>query len=109
MPLGKADPLDDPEFLFELKCDGFRALAVVEYGACVLYSRQGHPFLSFAQLARQIGGALLPRNLVMDGEIVCLDEGGHCQFKICYSDAENHASWRSTCYMRMVSTCDPSN
>ena len=40
----------------------------------------------------------MPRNLVMDGEIVCLDEGGHCQFKICYSDAENHASWFDLLY-----------
>ena len=35
-------PLDDPEFLFELKLDGFRALAYVEDGARKLVSRKGH-------------------------------------------------------------------
>src|SRR5215813_12342279 len=81
MPLGwKPLPFDDPGYLFELKYDGFRALAVVEYGRCTLYFRNGHPFTSFRDLATRIGNALTPRSLVMDGEIVCLDEHGHCQF-----------------------------
>lgn len=81
MPLGrKPRPFDDPAYLFELKYDGFRALAVVEYGHCVLYSRNGHPFASFADLATRIGNALMPRSVVLDGEIVCLDRHGHCQF-----------------------------
>jgi len=81
MPLGRKPlPFDDPAYLFELKYDGFRAFAVVEYGHCTLYSRNGHSFASFADLATRIGSALMPRSLVMDGEIVCLDEHGHCQF-----------------------------
>jgi len=82
MPLGRKPlPFDDPAYLFELKYDGFRALAVVEYGRCTLYSRNGHPFASFRDLATRIGNALMPRSLVMDGEIVCVDERGHCQFR----------------------------
>src|SRR5215469_8424878 len=81
MPLGrKAEPFDHSEWIFELKYDGLRALAVVEYGRCTLYSRNGHPFASFADLATKIGNALMPRSFVMDGEIVCLDKRGHCQF-----------------------------
>jgi len=81
MPLGRKPlPFDDPAYLFELKYDGFRALAVVEYGRCTLYSRNGHPFASFRDLATRIGNALMPRSLVMDGEIVCLDEYGRCRF-----------------------------
>jgi len=80
MRLGrKAEPFDHPEWIFELKYDGFPALAVLEYGRCTLYSRNGHPFASFATLQRK-SGALMPRSLVMDGEIVCLDKRGHCQF-----------------------------
>ena len=79
MPLGRTPlPFGDPAYLFELKYDGFRALAIVEYGRCTLYSRNGH---SFAQLATRIGNALMPRSLVMGGEVVCLDERGHCQFR----------------------------
>ena len=80
MPLGsKAEPFNDPEWIFERKYDGFRALAVVEYGRSTLCSRNGHPFASFRDLATRIGNVLMPRSLVMDGEIVCLDEHGHCQ------------------------------
>ena len=81
MPLGrKPRPFDHSDWLFELKYDGFRALAVIEAGCCTLYSRNGNPFASFAELAVRIGNALMPRSLVMDGEIVCLDRKGHCQF-----------------------------
>jgi bifunctional non-homologous end joining protein LigD len=81
MPLGRKPlPFDDPAYLFDLKYDGFRALAVVEYGRCTLYSRNGHPFASFADLATKIGNVLMPRSMVLDGEIVCIDDRGHCHF-----------------------------
>jgi bifunctional non-homologous end joining protein LigD len=81
MPVGrKAKPFDHPDWLFELKYDGFRALAVLEYGRCKLISRNGHAFASFADLATRMENALLPRTLVMDGEIVCLNKKGHPQF-----------------------------
>ena len=42
MPLLKrAAPFDDPEWIFELKYDGFRALAVIEHGRAQLLSRNG--------------------------------------------------------------------
>jgi bifunctional non-homologous end joining protein LigD len=81
MPLGrKPEPFDHPEWIYELKYDGFRAVAVVEYGRCTLYSRNGHPFASFSELASRIGYAVMPRSVVMDGEIVCLDQDGRSQF-----------------------------
>lgn len=81
MPLGRrTEPFDHPDWIFELKYDGFRCVAVVEYGRCTLYSRNGNPFSSFHNFAAQIGSALMPHTLVMDGEIVCLDEKGCPQF-----------------------------
>ena len=59
-------PFDDPAYLFELKYDGFRAPAVVEYGRCTLYSRNGHLFASLADLAARIRNAFMPRRLVME-------------------------------------------
>jgi len=45
MPLLKrAAPFDNPDWIFELKLDGFRALAVIENGRAQLLSRNGHPF-----------------------------------------------------------------
>ena len=35
-------PFDDPDFLYEVKFDGFRALAYVDDGRCELVSRKGH-------------------------------------------------------------------
>ena len=44
MPLLKrAAPFDDPEWIYELKMDGFRALAIVEHGRAQLISRNGNP------------------------------------------------------------------
>jgi bifunctional non-homologous end joining protein LigD len=46
----RSAPFDDPDWVFELKYDGFRALAVVEHGRTQLISRNGNPFASFADL-----------------------------------------------------------
>src|SRR6266568_3176768 len=82
MPLMKrAAPFDDPEWIFELKYDGFRALAVIEHGRAQLLSRNGHPFASFAELGKQIAAALPNTRAVIDGEIGSLDKRGRPQFK----------------------------
>src|SRR5205823_2910562 len=86
MPLLKRRvPFDDPDWLFELKYDGFRALAVIEHGRAQLISRNGHPFASFADLATDIGDSLsnagLTGRTVLDGEIVCLDKKGKPRFR----------------------------
>jgi hypothetical protein len=40
MPLARlAEPFDHPDFIFEPKLDGFRALAYLEEGVCRLVSR----------------------------------------------------------------------
>jgi bifunctional non-homologous end joining protein LigD len=107
MPLGrKAQPFDRPEWIYELKYDGFRALAVVEYGRCALFSRSGHPFASFSELASRIGYAVMPRSVVMDGEIICLDQKGLCQFPLtCYSGVATRASLHSIFSRSMGGTC----
>jgi hypothetical protein len=53
MPLGRsAQPFSHPDWLFEIKWDGFRSLAIVEAGECSLVSRNGNPFNWFRELAR---------------------------------------------------------
>jgi len=82
MPLArKARPFNHPEWLFELKYDGFRALARIERGRAQLISRNGHPFASFSDLADSMRDSLLGSDtMVLDGEIVCLDRKGHPKF-----------------------------
>jgi len=54
MPLSRrSKPFNHPEWLFELKYDGFRALARIERGKARLISRNGHPFASFSDLRTQ--------------------------------------------------------
>jgi bifunctional non-homologous end joining protein LigD len=81
MPLRRrATPFDDHDWLFELKYEGFRSLAVLENGRAQLFSRNGHPFASFAELAQSISDCLHAR-AVIDGEICSLDKRGRPQFK----------------------------
>src|SRR5581483_5447207 len=81
MPLKRhRKPFSHPDWFFELKHDGFRALAFVEHGRCKLVSRNGNDFSSFADLTQSIPKELNAEAAVLDGEIVCLDESGRSQF-----------------------------
>jgi len=68
MPLRRRSlPFDDPDCFFELKYDGFRALAVIEHGRAQLLSRNGHPFASFSELGKEIAAALPSVRAIVDG------------------------------------------
>jgi bifunctional non-homologous end joining protein LigD len=43
-------PFDHDDFVFELKHDGFRAVAYIEDGSCRLVSRKGITYKSFPTL-----------------------------------------------------------
>jgi bifunctional non-homologous end joining protein LigD len=83
MPLQRPrDAFDHPDWLFELKYDGFRALAAIQSGRTQLVSPNGHPFTSFADLGEPIAADLdVEGKTVIDGEIVCVDQRGRPQFK----------------------------
>jgi len=83
MPLQRRkDAFDHPDWLFELKYDGFRALAVIQSGRAQLISRNGNPFASFADLSSDIAAEVeCDGRAVLDGEIVCLDRRGKPQFR----------------------------
>lgn len=51
MPLAELRaPFDHPDWLFEVKYDGFRALAYLELGTVRLVSRKGKVYKSFPAL-----------------------------------------------------------
>jgi len=83
MPLqSRREPFNHPDWIFELKLDGFRALARIKSGCCQLISRNGNPFSSFSGLVDAIAASVSHvKDAVLDGEIVCLDKRGHLQFK----------------------------
>lgn len=72
-------PFDHPDFLFELKHDGFRALAHVWDGNCELVSRKRNSYKSFNELRESLS-KLKVNNAVIDGELVCLDSEGRSIF-----------------------------
>ena len=74
------EPFDHNDWMFELKYDGFRALAKLQYGRCELVSRNQHVFKSFATLATDIANLQI-ESAVIDGEIVCIDHQGKPQFR----------------------------
>jgi bifunctional non-homologous end joining protein LigD len=71
-------PFDHPDFLFELKHDGFRALAYISDGKCELVSRHGNAYKS-VELKNGLG-KMKVKNAVLDGELVCLDSEGRSIF-----------------------------
>lgn len=76
----KPAAFSNPDYLFEVKWDGFRVHARIEDGRCKLVSRNGNEFKSFASLAESIAEELKGHSIVLDGEIVCLDDRGKPQF-----------------------------
>ena len=74
-------PFDDPEWLFELKWDGYRGLARIERdGTVTIASRNGNDFTAkFAELAA-LADAFSERPAIVDGEIVVLDDDGRPSF-----------------------------
>lgn len=78
-PVEKA--FDGEDWLFELKLDGYRAIAEVKEKDIKLYSRNG---LSFIDKYPTITQALqkIKENVVLDGEIVLLDENGRPHFQM---------------------------
>jgi bifunctional non-homologous end joining protein LigD len=74
------EPFSDPDWLFEIKYDGFRALAFIDGSGVRLISRNGNRFSSFDPLCQSIMFFLSVKNAVLDGEIACLDRNGCSQF-----------------------------
>jgi bifunctional non-homologous end joining protein LigD len=73
------DPFDRAGWLFELKWDGFRAIAEKDNLGVRLYSRNQKDFTNRFPTITQAVKAL--DNVTLDGEIVALDENGHPRFE----------------------------
>ena len=70
----KAEPFDDPEWSFEFKYDGFRAVMYLADGKGFIKSRNGKILSRFDPLCQEIARELKVKNVIFDGEVVTLDE-----------------------------------
>ena len=84
---------------FEVKWDGYRAIAYVRGGECRLVSRNGNDLTArFADVARAVVKALKTPNAVLDGEVCALDEHGRPSFSAAAAAAPGGSSTTpSTC------------
>jgi len=73
-------PFTHPDWVYELKWDGVRVLAVVEHGQLRLISRNGRDVTAHYPELAGLPDALRARTAVLDGEIVVLDEQGRSDF-----------------------------
>src|SRR5205814_7706217 len=68
-------------WLFEVKWDGYRALAYVRGGDVTLISRNGIDLTQrFETVAKEVAKAVKTPDCVLDGEICALDEQGRPSF-----------------------------
>jgi bifunctional non-homologous end joining protein LigD len=75
------EPFDDEDWLFEIKWDGYRAIAYIEDGDVRMVSRKQNQFHDYPEL-RGLPDYLKARKLILDGEIVALDEQGRPSFSL---------------------------
>ncbi len=74
-------PFSDPNWLFEIKWDGVRALARIENGALTLRSRNSIDITQRYPEMASLPSALAARDAILDGEIVALDAQGRGDFE----------------------------
>ena len=77
-----AGPPTHGDWAYELKFDGYRAIALKSGGSVQLLSRNGKDFAKrFPEIAEAVAG-LSARSAILDGEIVALDEEGRSSFQL---------------------------
>ena len=79
-PVSTKEPFDDPEWLFDFKYDGFRAVCYLEQGRSRLISRNGNLMSRFAGLGEKIAASLDVDDAILDGQVIAADETGRPQF-----------------------------
>lgn len=80
------EPFDDPSWVYEVKWDGYRALAHINKGTVELISRNNIPFEKFYPINKLLKSYKF--NAVIDGEIIVMNEKG-------ISDFGSLQNWRS--------------
>jgi bifunctional non-homologous end joining protein LigD len=74
------EPFDNEDWIFEIKYDGYRAIAEIESRKVKIYSRNNISYnTKFAPIAQSL--QKFPGNAVLDGELVVVDEAGHPKFQ----------------------------
>ncbi len=77
-----AHPFDDPNWLFEIKWDGYRAVAFIEDGNLRLVSRTQNDLMKQFNELSDLPKLIKAKRAILDGEIVALDDQGRPSFSL---------------------------
>jgi bifunctional non-homologous end joining protein LigD len=75
-------PFDDPAWLFEIKWDGYRAVAFIKDGKVRLVSRNQNDLTAQYPELHNLPGFIKGETAILDGEIAALDEEGRSSFSL---------------------------
>jgi len=75
-------PFDDPNWLFEIKWDGYRAVAFIENGGVRLVSRNQNDLSGRYPELQELPKFVNAKSAILDGEVVVLDEQGRPSFSL---------------------------
>lgn len=91
-PQPTQEPPDGPDWIHEIKHDGFRIMARRASGRVRLYTRNGYDFADrFPKIVEAI--ASLPvRSCFIDGEVIVVDERGLSAFDLLRYRRHDHAA-----------------
>jgi len=75
-------PFDDPNWFFEIKWDGYRAVAFIENGGVRLVSRNQNDLTPRYPELKVLADQIEAKSAILDGEVVVLDEQGRPSFSL---------------------------
>jgi bifunctional non-homologous end joining protein LigD len=74
------EPFDDWDWIYEIKHDGFRTLAVIEQGQRRFFSRKKHKLTSYQDLRAAFVKEVHAEAAILDGELAVTDHMGRTIF-----------------------------
>jgi bifunctional non-homologous end joining protein LigD len=75
-------PFDNPEYVFEIKWDGYRAVSFIEDSRARLVSRNQNDLTGRYPELHQLPDFVKAETAILDGEVVALDEHGRASFSL---------------------------
>ena len=76
------DPFDGDDWLFEIKWDGYRAVAFIESGNVRLVSRNQNDLTPRYPELKDLPKFIKAKTAILDGEVVALDDEGRASFSL---------------------------
>jgi bifunctional non-homologous end joining protein LigD len=76
------EPFDGAEWLFEIKWDGYRAIAFISEGELRLVSRNQNELTERFPELKELPKFVRAKSAILDGEVVALDDEGRASFSL---------------------------